>query len=460
MAKIQFKKGIPRSQAFLFMKRPEDYLPSAHLARVVDQIIDEVDVSNIEEKFSTKGQNAYSPKMMVKLIYYAYSTGFSSSRKISKNCETHLDFMFLSNNLTPSHDRISDFRKDHKKELDKIFEEIIHIGVNLGLVKLNNIRANIDGVKIKASASSKLSKDEDGLKRLQTKIKLQINEMIREAEKKDKEEDQKFGKNKRGDELQKKLQSKKSRLKAIKKAKEKLKKQKDQLRKKLLEERNKNGFENLTKTQKKKINETKINVTDNDARFMKERCGTIRPNFNGQLSVDEENDFIIGADVTNDCNDQHQLINMVNQTIEVLEQKPKKINADNGYYPELEAVIKKYPEIDFYIDDKNRRKDEINLEDLKNNYSKIQYENLIKLLSENGKKEYSTRMHTVESVNGNIKENLGFRSFSLRGLEKIKTEFKLMSSAHNIKKIAKHISKLNVNLALALSNYKKNVNIC
>ena len=144
MKKINFKQGIPRNQSFLAMKRPEDYLPDNHLARIVDQIIDEVDTSKFESKYSFKGQNAYSPKMMVKLLYYSYSNKTSSSRKISKNCETHLDLMFLTNNLTPSHDRISTFRRENSKELNNIFEDIVLIGVKLGIVKLDNVRANID----------------------------------------------------------------------------------------------------------------------------------------------------------------------------------------------------------------------------------------------------------------------------------------------------------------------------
>ncbi len=458
MTLINFKQGIHRHQAFLVMKRPEDYLPNDHLARVVDQIIDEVDTSELEAKYSFLGQNAYHPKMMVKLLYYSYSNKISSSRTISKNCETHLDLMFLTNNLTPSHDRISNFRRENSNELNKIFEDIVLIGVNLGIVKLNNVRANIDGVKIKACASSKLSKDETCLDKLSEKIKSQIKQMMKEAESKDNAEDSFFGENQRGDELNKKLKSKQSRYDAIKRAKKELLVRKDKLRKALLKKRNNDNFDNLTKTQENRINSLKINTTDNDANFMKERNGTIRPNYNGQLSVDEETDFILAADVTTDCNDTHQLNNMVVQTIKNLKTKPKKVNADNGYHPELELVVKKYPEINFYIDDKEKRNEEINLEKLKKKYSEIQYNNLIKLLSEKGKIEYSTRMHTVESVNGNIKENLGFRSFRLRGLDKVKSEFKLISTVHNIKKIASHISKLGTNLALALLKSQINVN--
>ena len=83
MTHINFKQGISRHQSFLVMKRPEDYLANDHLARIIDQIIDEVDTSELEAKYSFNGQNAYHPKMMVKLLYYSYSNKVSSSRKIS-----------------------------------------------------------------------------------------------------------------------------------------------------------------------------------------------------------------------------------------------------------------------------------------------------------------------------------------------------------------------------------------
>ncbi len=451
---MKFKKGIPRSQTFLFLKNSENFLPENHLVKIIDQIIDSINLDFLEDKYSSDGQHAYHPKMMIKLLYYSYSIGVSSSRKISKFCETHFDYIYLSNSLAPSHDRIANFRRNHKKEIEQIFEEIVLIGLKLRLIKIEDIRANIDGVKIKACASSKLTKDEDGLEKFSEKIKLQILEMINQAEALDQKEDCYFGKNKRGDELPKKLQSKESRYFAIEKAKKELKKEKTELEKKELEKRNNNGFGGLTKTQKSKINKNKINITDNDAKFMKERSGTIRPNYNCQLSVDEENEFILANDVTTSCNDQHQLVNMVDKTIKNTKQEPKTINADNGYYPELEQAVLKYPKIDFYIDDKSRRKKIILFSKLKKKYSNIQYENLLKLISRKGKKIYSTRMHVVESVNGNIKENLGFRSFALRGLNKIKIEFNLMSAAHNIKKIAKHISKIGTTLAIAMSNYE------
>lgn len=450
--KIKFKQGINPNQEFLFPKKLTEFLPEEHLAKTIREIVNQLNLSNIERKYSEIGQHAYDPKIMVSLLFYGYARGIRSSRKISEGCENRFDFIFLSDGQRPSHDRISDFRKDNLKELKDIFKIIVLTGANLGLAKIGNINTSIDGAKVKANASPKLSKDEDGLLRLLLKTDEEINKMLSEAEQVDSEEDQRYGRDKRGDELPKKLKSKQSRKKAIEEALEKLKHQKEEAKKKVIEEKKREP----TESEMKKINKMKINVTDNDAKFMQERNGVIKPNYNAQLSVDEKEQFILANDVVNECNDQHQLVSMIQKTKESLGENPKKVNADNGYYPELEIATQRFPDVDFYVDDKNRRKENLNLKELKEKYSEIQYKNLKKLLSKRGEKQYKKRMHTVEPPIGNLKHNLGYRYFLLRGTDKAGGEFNLMCTAHNLKKIHKKISrKKKMNLAGALLKAQK-----
>lgn len=452
--KIKFKQGINHSQEFLFPKKLSEFLPEDHLAKTIREIVDQLNLSNIEEKYSEIGQHAYDPKIMVSLLFYGYSKGIRSSRKISEECENRFDFIFLSDGQRPSHDRISDFRMNNLEELKDIFKIIVLTGANLGLAKVGNINTSIDGAKVKANASSKLSKDEDGLLKLLLKTDEEINKMLSEAEQVDNQEDQKYGKNKRGDEVPKKLKSKESRKKAIEEALEKLKKQKEEARAKVREEKKREP----TESEMKKINKMKINVTDNDAKFMQERNGVIKPNYNAQLSVDAKEQFILANSVVTECNDQHQLVTMTQQTKENIKESPKRVNADNGYHPELEKAVKEFPEIDFYVDDRNRRKEDINLKELKSKYSEIQFKNLKKLLTKQGEKQYKKRMHTVEPPIGNLKHNLGYRYFLLRGTDKVSGEFNLMCMAHNLNKIHKKLSeKKKIGLAAALLKAQKRV---
>lgn len=444
---MKFKQGISEKQEFLIPKKPSEYLSDDHLSKMVYQLVDKLDLSKIEKKYSTKGQRAYPPKMMTRLLFYGYSQSTRSSRDIGKACEERFDFRYLSDGFTPSHDRISDFRKDNFKELEDIFEQIVYFGLQLGLADLGNINLSIDGSKIRANASAKQSKDEEGLQKLLDKIQGEIRKMLEEAERIDKEEDEKYGKENRGDELPEHLRSKKSREKAIKEAMKKLKIWKEKKKAKIKKEKKRDP----TQAELKKINKTKINITDHDAKFMKERIGVIKPNYNTQLSVDEKNQFIIANNVTKQCNDSHQLVSMLSKSEKTIGEKPKSAKADNGYYPELEDALKQFPDIDLYVDDKNRRNDFIDLDALSKKYSEQQLNNLIKLLKKKGRIEYKKRMHTVEPVFGNIKHNLGYRYFLLRGLDKIKGEFNLMCIAHNIKKIYSFIIKKMKQLATALS---------
>lgn len=448
---MKFKSGINSNQEFLIPKNPSEFLRDDHLAKAVCEIVNRLDISKIEAKYSKYGQNAYNPYMMIKNLFYGYSIGVRSSRKISMGCEDRFDFAYLSDGLKPSHDRISDFRKENLEELKYLFKEIVLIGINLGLVSLGNIKTSIDGSKFKANASSKLSKDEKGLKKVLDEIQEEIDQIFKKAEKIDQKEDEKYGKENRGDELPKKLRNKKARKKAIENAIENLKKQKEEIKNEIRVKKNREP----TEAELKKIEKRKINITDNDAKFMKMRVGMIKPCYNVQASVDEENQLIVANDVTDDCNDQHQLIPMLIQTKENIGKSPKQTKGDNGYYSQLKEARKTFPEIDLYIDDKNRRKEYINFYELKQKYSKEEYDNLIKIVSPKGEQEYKKRMHTVEPVFGNIKENTGIRNFLLRGLQKTKGEFNLMCVGHNLKKIHKFLKKDGTHIAKALKNCKK-----
>src|SRR3989338_8921034 len=110
---MKFKQGIDLNQEFIFPKKPSDFLPDDHLAKAIHEIIKLLDFSKIEVKYSEIEQNAYAPRMMTSILFYGYSISVRSSRKISKGCWERFDFVYLAEGLKPSHDRISDFRKEN-----------------------------------------------------------------------------------------------------------------------------------------------------------------------------------------------------------------------------------------------------------------------------------------------------------------------------------------------------------
>ena len=132
-----------------------------------------------------------------------------------------------------------------------------------------------------------------------------------------------------------------------------------------------------TKYELKMIEKMKINITDHDAKFMKERCGVIKPNYNVQISVDEQEQFIIANDAVDECNDQRQMVPMLKNTKKNIGKYLKQAKADNGYYSQLQEATELFPETDIYIDDRNRRKKDLNLDEIKELYgnNKIRYGN-------------------------------------------------------------------------------------
>ncbi|MFW6047126.1 MAG: transposase [Candidatus Woesearchaeota archaeon] len=448
---MNFKKGISPYQEALIPKKAINFLPENHLAKVIYEVVEFLDLKPIIAKYSESGQYAYNPKMMIRLLFYHYSIGIYSSRKIAKSCIERLDTMYLADGLRPSHDRISDFRLDNLSELNDLFSEIVMLGNELGLIEIHDMNLSVDGTKLKANASSKLSKTQEDFEKLLEKTNDEMGQLLAKAQQIDNEEDA-IEKNHK---IPEKLQSKKARKKAIENAIKKLKLKKDLAKSKIEIEKKRN----VTKAESNKINKLKLNSTDNDAKFMKQRNGLIKPSYNGQIMVDEKEQFIVSNDVTDNCNDQHELIHMIDKTIKELGYMPSSIKGDNGYFPELDSAVKLYPEIDFYIDDRNRRKEIINLEEIKKTYSEEKLINLLKLLSESGENEYKKRMFTVEPVFGNLKENTGIRTFLLRKLKKVKGEFNLMCIGHNMKKISMYMNKKGVPIAKAILKCKENKEI-
>lgn len=464
-------KPLKNNQLLLLPPSLEEFIPENHLSRVVSEIVDSLDTSEIEAKYSQLGQNTYHPKIILKILFYGYATGTRSGRKIASKCETDTAFMYLAQMYHPDFRTINDFRKDNTKEIEKYFVDIIKISQELGLLKVGRIA--IDGTKIRANASSSLSKDKKGYEKWLRKVEEEIQEILKEADKVDEEEDRKYG-DKRGDELPENLRKKEH-----------------------LKEKIKEVLESFGRDK-----EEKINLTDPDANYMREKKGVTRASYNCQLSV-AEGQIIVGAQVSKEANDRKELIKIIELTENCLREEVKEIVADSGYssYDNYEYLDKRKK--DAYIPDqyfekiKNKEYEEDRYHrenfayDRENdcyicpegkkltffkkrisNKGKIRRKQIIyrgeecskclaknlctkqkartyarelredlqeemrgKLLAEEGSKKYKWRLYTVEPPFGHFKHNLGYKRFLLRTLEKVQAEFKLMCIGYNLMKI-------------------------
>ena len=140
-------------QMFLMPAALRDWLPENHLVYFVSDVVDQLELSAIVSRYESeeRGQPPYHPRMMVKVLLYAYCVGVPSSRKIARALEEDIGFRVLAANNTPDFRTISDFRKDHLEALAALFVQVLKLCQRAKLVKLGHIA--IDGTKVKAKAS-------------------------------------------------------------------------------------------------------------------------------------------------------------------------------------------------------------------------------------------------------------------------------------------------------------------
>jgi transposase len=245
--------------------------------------------------------------MMLKVVIYAYRRGIYSSRSIARELKTDTAFMFLSGLQSPDFRTICLFRAEHADVLLDLYVEVVRLCASLGMVGLGHIA--FDGTKLKANASVRQTRDRDGLEKEIERIKEQMRQMIQASAKIDVLEDQKYPDGD-GSEVAEELRRKEYRLKKLQETMEGLEREK-------LE---------------------KVNVTDPESRLMKDSRKVIQPSYNGQIAVDEKEQVIVAADISQNATDHAEFKPLVEQVERNLGALPKEGSANAGYssYDNLE----------------------------------------------------------------------------------------------------------------------------
>ena len=209
------------NQPFLLPPDLRDWLPEDHLALFVGDVIDVLDLSPIINVYNANvangGRHPHHPIILSKLIVYGYCTGKVSSRKLERATHEEVPFRVLAANNHPDHDTIAHFRKRQLLELAGLFLQVLKMAQKMGMVKLGHVA--LDGTKIKANASKHKAMSYERLVEAEAKLKGEVDALLKAAEATDAEEDAKFGKGKRGDEMPPELKRRVSRLKKIIEAK-------------------------------------------------------------------------------------------------------------------------------------------------------------------------------------------------------------------------------------------------
>ena len=441
-----YRDWVP-NQSYMFPPSPQDWLPEDDLVYFILDTVATIDLTPIFAHYERelRGQPPFHPRMMVALLLYCYATGTRSSRKIMRRCRTDVACRIIVGDDIPDFRTISDFRKIHLERLEKLFIEVLKLCALAGLTKVGTIA--LDGTKVKANASRHKAMSYERMQEEEKRLKEEVARLLAEAEATDATEDATHGPDRSGAEVPAELARRQSRLAKIQQAKTELE---ERARSEAAEDaahRQAEGKAPPTKAPDEAVPEPKdqINFTDPESRIMKasnkgwDQCGNAQ-------AVANEAQIILAADVTDQANDKRQAIPMVDQASTNLEAAgvEQPIGAaviDSGYYSEANTTGLEARGIDPYIaTERLKHNEEIPPvprgripEDLTAKQRMAR-----KLRTKKGKTTYAKRKGIIEPIFGQLKQVLGFRQFSLRGLASMRGEWRLVCTVHNLLKLWRH----------------------
>lgn len=432
------------NQQLLLPPDLREWLRPDHLALYVSDVVESLDLSGIlkvYEEGDGRGRPPYHPALMVKLLVYGYCTGKMSSRKLEQATYDDVAFRVLSCNQQPDHDSIAEFRKRHLQELGRLFVQVLQLCERAGLVKLGHVA--IDGSKIKANASKYQSLSYERMKDAEQELAAEVARLLSEAQRIDDEEDELYGKDKRGDELPAELRDRETRLAKIRTLIADLKKeakaaaeQKRAEKEKPAAERSRNWRQKWKVSDQGEIlplPKSKRNLTDPDSRMMKDLVTqSYQQGYNVQIGVDAQAQIIVGATVVQAGNDQQQLVPMLQEVAQNLGRMPEAASADGGYFSTAALTHEAVREVDLHVPPNEREPD---LSETLPATASVQQRMWQKLRSPDGRTIYNQRQAIVEPVFAQIKHVRGFRQFLLRGLAQVESEWLLVCLTHNLLKL-------------------------
>ncbi len=437
-------------QLFLMPPNLRDWLPREHLAYFVSDVVDDLDLSAIFQVYEreARGYPPYHPALMVKVLLYGYATGVRSSRRLARACVEDVAFRVLAANNTPDFRTLSEFRRRHLAALGTLFQQVLGLCRRAGLVKLGTVA--LDSTKIKANASKHKAMSYARMERAEQELEATVRRILREAEQVDREEDERFGPDRRGDELPEELADPVRRLQKIREAKaalereaqEQTARQADAARAKLTERERRAGSSKgrparvPDPAQARPAPTAQRNFTDPDSKIMKGPDGVMQA-YNAQAVVDAQSQVIVAHDVSNQPSDVEHLEPMVEQVITRTRRRPRRLLADAGYCSAANLEYLHRRRIEGYVATERKRHGQRLPAPRGRPPGGLTWRERMdrRLRTLRGQAVYRLRMLTAEPVFGQIKQARGFRQFLLRGVGNVRGEWALMCTAFNLGKL-------------------------
>lgn len=419
----------------------QDWLPQGHLAYFINDTVSRLDLSAFHARYAAGGprNQPFHPTMMVKVLVYAYATGVFSSRKIAKKLYEDVAFRVLAAENFPAHRTIREFRALHLSEFTELFVQVVRLAREMGLVKLGTIA--VDGTKIKANASRHKAMSYGRMQTTEAALQAQIAALLQKAANTDEAEQ-----NEPELDIPAELERRQARLAAIEAAKARLEarqRQSDTQRGRSPDDerqpKDKDGKPKGGKPYQRDFGvpppKAQDSFTDPESRIMKRAGGGFDYAYNAQTAVDETAHIIVAAEVVNTSADVQQLPMVLAAVTAHTGSAAGQVLADAGYRSEavMAELATTQPDTELVIALGRQGKVLAKPRDARRYPHTVAM--AAKFETEQGQLDYRKRKWIAEPPNGWIKNVLGFRQFSMRGLEKVKAEFKLVCLALNLRRM-------------------------
>jgi len=429
----------PRQQQLL-PSALQDWLPEGHLACFISDTIDSLELSGFHARYTGGGarNQPFHPTMMVKVLVYGYATGVFSSRKIARKLHEDVAFRVLAAGNFPAHRTICDFRSLHLKEFSALFVQVVKLARECGLAKLGTIA--VDGTKIKANASRHKAMSYERMQKAEAEIGGQIAALLAKAAAADGAE-----RNEPDLDIPAEIARREERLEVIRAAKARLEERQrqadtargrcrdDERRPRDPDGNPKKGplYKHEFGTPKPKAQE---NFTDPESRIMKHAGGGFDYSYNAHAAVDDTAHIIVAAELTNNSSDSAHLAPLLEAVKQTAGAYPEQVLADAGFRSEAVFEALEHHPTELVVALGREGKKQLAIDPNRRPYTAAMAE---KFQTEQTQLAYRRRKWISEPPNGWVKNVLGFRQFSMRGLSKAQDEWRLVCAALNLRRMAR-----------------------
>ena len=439
---------VDRDTAYLLPPSVDEWLPSDHLARFVVEVIDRLNLDELTSQYAGRGSAAHHPAVLLGLLVYGYANGVHSSRKIERATYDSVAFRYVAANTHPDHDTLATFRRRFLKEVEALFVQVLVLAREMKLLKLGHIA--LDGTKIKANASKHTALSWAHANKIEAQLRQEVQALLALAEKTDRAGAPD------GMDVPAEIARREDRLAGIAQAKAKIE---QRAAERYLAE--KQAFEAKQAQRQAKRDAGKkprgkdpeppkegpgdgdqVNLTDEESRVMPVSGGGFEQSYNAQAAVDTQTMLVVVAHVTQASNDKRQIA----PTLDKVEALPavlgevETLSADTGYFSAANVRACEAHGIEPLLSMKRESHHMPVFERFAADGPAPESDDPVvrmahRLGTKAGRALYGLRKQTVEPVFGIIKRAMGWRQMSMRGLDKARGEWSLVTMAWNIKRL-------------------------